>query len=302
MTLTPVPPPAALAAAVSARLNPAPRGDWHALSGGRTNRLWQVACGSDMVVVKLYRPEGETPLFPNDPVAEYAALTALAPAGLAPVPRALLRGSFGAAAIYRYLDAVTAGPDPAGLARRLARLLGRVHASPLIAPLRDVPSGTEALLRQTDALAAQLPAGLPDRAADLRRSLDRLETVAPSEPRFLHTDPVGANVVVTRSGPVLIDWQCPGRGDPCEDLAIVLSPSMRLAYDGGLRDEDIPAFLEAYPDPRLVRRYRALAPVYHLRMAVYALWCEAHGRGGGSLPAKLELDAAEAAVSAVRRE
>ncbi|WP_188479435.1 aminoglycoside phosphotransferase family protein [Primorskyibacter flagellatus] len=296
MTLTPTSPPEALVAAASAHPGVSEAGEWQGLSGGRTNLLWQVGTGPDSIVVKLYRADGATPLFPNDPAAEFVALTALAPDRLAPEPLAQLSGTFGHAVIYRFLEGTAAVPDPAGL----ARLLSRVHERPLIASLRTVPSGTQQLLRQSDALAALVPDALPRRFADLRQHLDRSEPVVSPDPKFLHADPVGANVVATRHGPALIDWQCPGTGDPCEDLAIVVSPSMRLAYPGGLRDEDIPAFLDAYPDPDVTRRYRKLAPVYHMRMAAYALWCDATGRGGGHAAVTLELDAAEAALSPIR--
>ncbi|MDZ7906962.1 MAG: aminoglycoside phosphotransferase family protein, partial [Gemmobacter sp.] len=50
------------------------------LRGGRCNRLWRI--GS--VVAKLYASGSARPLFPNDPLAEAAALQALAGTGLAP--------------------------------------------------------------------------------------------------------------------------------------------------------------------------------------------------------------------------
>ena len=279
----PLPPPS-LADAARPVVGPA---DWVPLAGGLTNRVWRIGA----YAVKLYSPDRATPLFPNDPAAEWAAMTALAPLGLAPVPHARLSGTFGEALIYRYLDG---GPGPGDLPA-LARLLSRIHATPAPA-IRTLPTGSAAILAQTDRLIADLEP-VPKPLSDLRNQIAALPPVPPCTPRLIHTDPVASNIVVTPSGPVLIDWQCPARGDPCEDLAIVLSPSMQLAYDAPLTAAAAEAFLDACPEGAPVARYRRLAPFYHVRMAAYAAWSHQTGRARAGEGMALDLAAARVALS-----
>jgi aminoglycoside phosphotransferase (APT) family kinase protein len=59
----------------------------------------------------------------------------------------------------------------------------------------------------------------------------------------------------------LIDWQCPAVGDPCEDIAIFLSPAMQLAYRGTvLSRAEEQVFLTAYSDASTLKRYANIAP------------------------------------------
>jgi aminoglycoside phosphotransferase (APT) family kinase protein len=281
-------PPAALIAAARTHLGDMARRDWHPLTGGRTNRLWRVGPH----VVKVYDPMAATPVFPNDPDAEWTVLTHLAETGLAPQPLHRLSGPFGEALIYAYVTGPTGHADLPALARTLSRL----HGQEIPAGLRQAANGSRALLRATDALIC----ALRDPAAALhatRHRLAALPPVPPTPPKLIHADPVAANVVTSDRGLVLIDWQCPAMGDPCEDLAIVLSPAMQSAYGRRLTAGKERTFLSAYPDRRSVERYRRLAPYYHLRSAAYALWCLETGRGSDAVSVAEELAAAQAAVS-----
>ena len=95
---------------------------------------------------------------------------------------------------------------------------------------------------------------------------------------LLHGDPVPANIIAGARSLRLIDWQCPAIGDPCEDLAVFLSPAMQMTYRGSkLGTRETSEFLSAYPDPGIIARYRQLAPWYHWRMAAYCLWQAANG-------------------------
>ena len=88
---------------------------------------------------------------------------------------------------------------------------------------------------------------------------------------LLHCDIVAGNVIVEDGTARLIDWQCPGRGDPCEDIASFLSPAMQLLYRGKiLSAQEISEFFDAYPTHQ--PRYEALAAAYHFRMAAYCQW------------------------------
>ena len=53
---------------------------------------------------------------------------------------------------------------------------------------------------------------------------------------------------------------------------------MQQVYRGGpLTGQEIDTFLAAYGAPEITARYRALAPVYHWRMAAYCQWKMEHG-------------------------
>ena len=90
---------------------------------------------------------------------------------------------------------------------------------------------------------------------------------------LVHTDCGPGNIVRTRGGLMLIDWQCPGRGDAVEDIACFLSPAMMILYECPphthvARD----AFLEAYGNPSVIARYRRDAAAWHYRIGAYCVW------------------------------
>jgi hypothetical protein len=89
-------PPQSLIAAVERAVGQLPS-QWEKLLGGRSNALWRGRTGGADLVVKLYLPSGATPLFPNDPAAEYQILQGLGPLGLAPEALAHIHGDFGSA-------------------------------------------------------------------------------------------------------------------------------------------------------------------------------------------------------------
>lgn len=259
---------------------------WQPLSGGRTNRVWQIS-GPDgspdsSMVCKLFNQARDNPLYPNLPGAEYEALKALFQYNIAPEPVALLNTDVGEVLIYRHLEGTGWQTGTADVARLLARL----HKSRLDLPLREIKSGSAALVRQTHWILAQCRTTLP--------------VIAPRDPKVppifspavIHTDVVTSNIIVTSQGLRLIDWQCPGLGDPCEDLASFLSPAMQYLYGSGpLNPNQIAGFLAAYSDKTLVARYHKLAPLFHWRSAAYCLWKTQKGDGEYHAAMQLELSA-----------
>jgi aminoglycoside phosphotransferase (APT) family kinase protein len=242
---------------------------WLPLSGGRTNRLWRVGD----LVVKRHDPAAASPLFPNSAADEARALAAFAPLGLAP----RLRAAGPDWVIYDHLDGAVWTADPAPV----ARMLGRLHALPPTATgFRAMPNGSAALLDQARQMAAglDLPPPPPDPA------------LPPVAPRLLHGDAVAGNVIVTPDGPRLIDWQCPGLGDPAEDIATFLSPAMMWLYSGRiLTAAERAAFLSAYPDRAVTDRFLALEPVFRWRMAAHCAWRARRGDAGYARALRLEL-------------
>jgi len=237
------------------------------MPGGRSNRSWRVEDpGRTPLVVKLFRPPDQNPLFPNASAAEVAALKALSGRGLA--PRLVGSGHVTAGDWVAY-DHVEHGPGQTNLAD-VASLLGVLHRQKPWAGLREIETGSDALCTQTAKIAemAQARIALPEHA-----------WVPPlKDKRLIHSDPVPANIVGPSQTLVLIDWQCPAFGDPAEDIAIHLSPAMQWLYAGQMLSEsDEEAFLRAYPNPDVVARYRQLLPWFRVRMMAYCDWQVSQG-------------------------
>lgn len=258
-------PDTALRAAVRASLPEIGR-DWQPLQGGRSNRVWRIGD----LVVKHYRPETATPLFPNDPATEAAALRQFGP-DLAPEYRASGAGWLA----YGFLP----GPCWASGPADVARLLFRVHRATPPAGLRRLPMGAAAIAADAAGFAGP---GLPP--------CPQVPPVDLPAPVPVHGDPVPGNIVVTARGLRLIDWQCPGLGDPVDDLALFLSPAMQWLYRGApLAEAEVAAFLAAYPDAATVRRYLVLRPVLHWRIAAHCAFRAARGDAAYADALRLEL-------------
>lgn len=224
--------------------------------GGRSNAVWRVG----RFVVKRHRPDAASPLFPNDPLAEARALTLLAPLGLAP----RLRASGADWIIYDHAAGDIWQGDPAPVARMLHRLHNAALPPGVFRPL---PNGSAAVLAHAASFA---PPGLPPPPPD--------PGLPPVAPRPVHADAVAGNILATPSGPLLIDWQCPGMGDPAEDLATLTSPAMMWLYTGRIAAPAwADALVAAYPCAETVARTRALCPLYHWRIAAHCAWKAARG-------------------------
>ena len=245
---------------------------WLPMAGGRTNRLWRVG----PFVLKRHDPAAASPLFPNDPLAEARALALLAPSGLAPT----LRAAGPDWVIYDHIEGPTWPPsaDPAPLARMLHRLHGTVLPA---GTFRALPNGSATLLADAARFA---PTGLPPPPPDPQ--------LPPVAPRLVHADPILGNILSTAQGPLLIDWQCPGLGDPCEDLATLLSPAMMWLYTGQKPAEGwAEAVLSRYPDAAIAARTRALLPLYRWRIMAHCAWKAARGDADYAQALKIEADA-----------
>jgi len=229
------------------------------LKGGRTNRVWK----SRNHVIKLYAKDGATPLFGNSSDHEWAALTALNGQNIAPAPIDQKRTAFGDVLIYEHAVGEIGYSD----ITKVARLLGNLHTIDLPSALPSVEVGPSVLKQGS----AMIPAD--DALHKIKPAL-----VQGTPPAFIHRDPVFTNFVSGSDGLRLVDWQCPGKGDPVEDLAHFISPGMNHLYrDRLLSDEDIERFLGAYPDAATTDRYRRTGQSYHWRMACYCAWQVAQG-------------------------
>jgi len=259
-------------------------GAWEPLSGGRTNQAWRVTTQSGTcAVVKLYAPATDNPLFHNNPVVEGQMLKWLTGHAIAPRILDFFETSDGSCLVYWYL---TGTNWKKGVAM-VAKSLNRVHRLRAPDGLPQAPDGSAALEDQTHAILERCSSNAARAAASLAPSGPQ---VAPSgRHMLLHGDPVPGNMVVLGENLHFIDWQCPAVGDPCDDLAIFLSPAMQLIYRGhALSPAERAAFLVSYPCADTAARYRALAPWYHWRMLAYCLWRHEQGDPGARYAAQAE--------------
>lgn len=268
-------PPRSLVQAIETAMPTVTGLSWVAMAGGRVNSLWRVGDH----VVKLYSVKGESPLFPNRISAELAALEALGPEGLAP----RLRATAGNWLVYDHVPGRIWSGDP----RPVARALRRIHAMPPPEAMRRMPCGSAEILLQAARIAAECTGHLPAPPAD--------RGVSAGSPALVHGDAVPGNMIEDNGTVTMIDWQCPGLGDPVDDLAAFLSPAMQYLYGGGaLTEADRAQFLAAFPED-LVARYRLLAPALHWRIAAHCLWRAERGAADYRPALALELAALETA-------
>nr|WP_247744371.1 aminoglycoside phosphotransferase family protein [Ruegeria sp. R14_0] len=255
------------------------------LYGGRTNQVWKVLGGGGDKVLKLYRATPRNPLFRNDPELEAECLRALEPTGFVPRLRAAGAHKSGHWVFYDHAPGSPWRKNPEGVAtllRSLHELELRIQAPKGCNGSADLADHAEQILNactsDTRALVAKLrPAG---------------HVPATKHTCLIHADTVAGNILVAPTGMTLIDWQCPAWGDPCEDIAMFLSPAMQCLYRGSpLTQTEEALFLNAYGVPETVARFRELRPWYAWRMAAYCLWRMENGAADYARSLELEVAA-----------
>ena len=229
------------------------------LSDGPTNASFRVTRGREYFVLRVDKP-GAVALG-LDREAERAVLEALAVAGL--TERPVHADTAGGVLLRRWLPgrAWTHAEmaQPPRLAR-LARVLRALHALP--------PAG-----RRFDPLGAarryaeQL--GTPGARERYEATARAFAAIGPGASALCHNDPVCGNILEGEDGPVLIDWEYAGIGDPYFDLAVVVqhhdvapvaARDFLHAYLGRPPAAEDLARLE-----RQCRFYRHLLDLWHLR-------------------------------------
>ena len=222
-------------------------------------------------------------MFRNDAALEAECLQALQPTGF--VPRLQAAGRFQDDDWVLY-DHAMGVPWRRGT-RAVATLLRSLHrmSVPVGAP-KGCNGSADLVAHGTEILAQCSP-----------ETRDRLDALCPTgsvlpatDTCLIHGDPVAGNILVSHTGLTLIDWQCPAIADPCEDLALFLSPAMQQLYRGNalsLNEQD--EFLAAYGHRETVDRYLALRPWYAWRMAAYCQWQVENGAQDYAKGMELEL-------------
>lgn len=245
----------------------------HRLSGGRSNHVWRAG----RFILKLFANSSGNPLFANSATDEQRVLEALTGTGLAPELCAAGRFEGQNWLLYCHIE----GSPWRGNTAKVAELLGILHQLDVPCDLPLGANGSADLTKQTQAIL-----NASETAFDVRSYRPKGAVPATDRLCLIHGDPVPGNIVVQQDGMVLIDWQCPQRGDPAEDLALFLSPAMQLLYGRHpLSADEVQGFLTAYPNPEVVERLAILQPWFHWRMASYCLW------RGDRKAAELELTA-----------
>ena len=239
------------------------------LPGGYRNEVWKVRAGRRWLIEKRYAedPGEANPMYPNLPDHEATALATLGPLGLAPELVEYRPG----VVTYRFVPG-TMWRNGVG---DVARLLSAIHAVPPPTGLRRLCVSAAAARDHGDEMVAAVA---PEGAAGLREvrpssvSSEKVGRMA-----LVHTDCGPGNLVRSRAGLVLIDWQCPGLGDPVEDIACFLSPAMMILYEQRPHSaSSIERFLRAYGSSanghETVVRYRRDAAAWHYRIGGYCVW------------------------------
>lgn len=244
------------------------------LKGGFHNDVSVARTRAGAFVLKHFVAHSVNPLFPQLPRAEFAALRAMRSTGMAPDPVALVEDVDGRdLLVYRFVEGT---PWVDGV-QSVAALLAAVHRVAVTGPeaesLRELSTAPAVLARHAASMLS----------ADDRAVVRETERPSPSPEScrrtIVHTDCGPGNIIVPdggaheRSHPVLIDWQCPGIGDPVEDLVNFTSPAIQILYGHApLGDVDVDAFLTAYGDDETVARFHRMRRPYHVRLAAYCAY------------------------------
>ena len=262
-----------------------PDARFETLYGGRTNRVWRVEGPRHDAVLKLYCRDLRNPLFRNDAGLEVICLRTLQTTGFVPNLRAsgtCLGDS------WVFYDHAPGEPWQIG-AEKVGQLLSGLHSKTITAELPAGCNGSDDIAIHTESILQECRS---DRHQELLRLRPSPPVPATPETCLVHGDPVPGNILVAPTGLTLIDWQCPAIGDPCEDLALFLSPAMQRLYRGEpLSQAEETAFLQGYAKGDIVARYHMLRPWYAWRMAAYCLWRAENGAPDYLAGLELELAA-----------
>ncbi|HEY4332249.1 MAG TPA: aminoglycoside phosphotransferase family protein [Ilumatobacteraceae bacterium] len=238
------------------------------LRGGFHNDVSLARTMAGAFVLKHFVAASTNPLFPQLPHSEFAALRALRGTGTAPEPVALVEDVGGRdLLVYRFVE----GSQWVSGVKSVAQLLSTVHG----VAIEDGGRGSLRTLATDPARIARHAASMlgDDDEAVIRETERTLPSPEPFRPTLVHTDCGPGNLIVSAETAVLIDWQCPGIGDPVEDLANFTSPAIQILYGlVPLRDVDVDAFLAAYGAEETVARFHRLRRPYHVRLAAYCAY------------------------------
>ena len=219
------------------------------LAATPVSRTWRVPHGSACAVLREDMPLARR--LGLNRAAEPGVIQAAAAAGIGPALIAAdpERGSL----LTEWLPGRSWTPadlQVPGNAARAARLLRRLHATPLAGPRVDLADA----IRRYAALAGPAAEAL---AADASRQLTALFREQAEPPVFCHMDPTPGNFIEDDAGFLrLIDWEYAGLCHRGFDLAIL---GVAAGTDGGSARDLLTAYLGREPAGEEVRRHQAWA-------------------------------------------
>ncbi len=240
------------------------------LEGGYWNEVFRLRSAAfDWVLKRFFAEPSRERLFPILPESEALALKLLSPLGVTPKFVAFFPASETEQAVLLYDFAV--GERLEGGFVQVAELFKRLHRFKLEAGVfRKLATHPQAILRQADALLADCNHALKSDLLALRP-----EPIAFKEVEMLslvHTDAWQGNFIASAEQLVLIDWQCPGLGDPAEDVWTFLYSGFQQLIGLELYSAKQQAlFLDAYADSAMQERLRKLEPFFVYRVAAHSL-------------------------------
>lgn len=240
------------------------------LAGGYWNDVFRVRAGDDDLVLKHFGgTRVASTLYPIMPEEEARALRVLKGHDVAPEfvgfwPAGEDRGPVLA---YRFVPGTMWQGDMA----EAAALLRRMHAVPARG-FRPMPVTPAEVLADADRLPR--PPGDDPAWRRLQAVRPAVCEVPPLERRALiHADFSAGNMIAGPQGVRCIDWQCPGMGDPAEDLWSFLAPCFRIVYGRvPWTDEQVMAFRAAHGEPAVLARLDAMTPYFSWRFAAYSVF------------------------------
>lgn len=236
------------------------------LMGGFWNDVYRLRGNGRDWVIKHFRAANPDGLYPILPQAEALALQMLSGLEIAPEPVAFLPDV--PLLVYEFFAGDVWQEDVAGI----GRLLRRLHDVPVTADsgFRQLPLETADILQQGDQLLAQ---------AEPDTQVQRLRAIRPPpQPRpllkrcvLVHTDPWAGNFVQNGRHLCLIDWQCPGLGDPVEDVWTFLYAGYEMLLGWPRFDESVATeFWRGYGAETAVQPcLEIIAPSYTYRLAAH---------------------------------
>ena len=273
--------------------------DLKPLQGGYHNYVYRLRAAENIDwVVKQFVSNVHNPMYPILPDSEAAALEALRGKDIAPEFVAYLpQAAGGEILVYEFIKGDSWCDDlPA-----MAGLLGRLHRLPPPDGFRLLPTSPTDLIDDTLDTLRQMQNADP--AIERLKAFMTLSDAGPADRvTLIHTDCGPGNVIVGEHGPRIIDWQCPGIGDPAEDLANFSSPAIQMLYGKPVLSEaHRELFLESYPDDEIVARYQRIGRYHHLRIAAYCSYRIEALRQSQSEVSALYERALEAEISHLQR-
>lgn len=267
--------------------------DFKLLTGGFWNQVYRLQVGEKRIVIKQFFKGVTNPMFPVMPDTEAAALSYLQGSACAPEPITYLpQTPAGDILLYGYVAGLPWQFDPQNAekcTKGVADLLARVHRTPIDANAKNsfrlLPQSPKELYAHSLTMLGECDETVRGSLEYLQQQLADLPVTVPCEPVLVHTDCGPGNIIVGEAGPCLIDWQCPGLGDPLQDVFTFASPAMQILYHCKPLAEEITShFFQSYfqaqiagSDVEAMKARLPLVKVYHhFRFAAYCAYRITH--------------------------